>query len=467
MSSDKPTLALGTFAASLSYETLPEAVRAHLADLLLDYFRVASMGERMEWSRWINSYANIAGGTGDASILFSADKTDPARAALVNATYSGSIDADDVHVGSMLHPGCIVFSAALAVGQHFKMSGHHVLAAVVAGYETMIRIALAIQPSHFRRGFQSTATCGGFGAATAISSLFFRGTDAERRIAETIGIVTSMAGGVTQFYQSGSTVKRIHSAWASHSGTMAGLMARHGFSGPTDILEGENGFARAYADDFDFSRITDGLGKNFRLLEVTVKGHASSARVMAAVEGMAELGAEHGYGITDIEKIRIGIPSVIKGRLTINEPVDVQASQMSLPFSMAIAAKRAPEAGAGLSLSVSDYVDNIDDPDVCDLAKRIDCDVDTKMDEQAAGDSVPADITVTLKDGSEKSTYISAPKGSPSRPFTRADHVSRFNDELQKRYAKEKVANILDQLEHFSELPDVSSLGKVFNDSLD
>ena len=467
MSIVKHTLALGAFAADLTYDKLPEAVRAHLADLLLDYFRVASTGERMEWSRWINSYANIAGGTGDASILFSSDKTDPARAALVNATYSGSIDADDVHVGSMLHPGCIVFSAALAVGQHFKMSGHDVLAAVVAGYEAMIRIALAIQPSHFRRGFQSTATCGGFGAATAVASLFFKGVDGSRRIAETIGIVASMAGGVTQFYQSGSTVKRIHAAWACHSGTMAALMARHGFSGPTDILEGDNGFARAYADESDFSKITDGLGKDFRLLEVTVKGHASSARVMAAVEGMAELCAEHGFGIDDIEKIRIGIPSVIKGRLTINEPIDIQAAQMSLPFSMALAAKRAPEAGAGLSLSIGDYVDNVDNPDVRDLSKRIDCDVDTNMDEQAAGDSVPADITVTLKGGAEKSTYISAPKGSPSRPFTRDDHVTRFNGELQKRYSKEKVAGLLEQLESFSELPDVSSLGKVLNDSLD
>ncbi len=467
MSTDKPTLALGAFAAGLTYDTLPEAVRAHLADLLLDYFRVASTGERMEWSRWINGYANIAGGTGDAPILFSSDKTDPARAALVNATYAGSIDADDVHVGSMLHPGCIVFSAALAVGQHFKMSGHDVLAAVVAGYEAMIRIALAIQPSHFRRGFQSTATCGGFGAATAVASLFFKGVDSERRIAESIGIVASMAGGVTQFYQSGSTVKRIHAAWACHSGTMAALMVRHGFSGPTDILEGDNGFARAYADESDFSKITDGLGTDFRLLEVTVKGHASSARVMAAVEGMAELGAEHKFGINDIEKIRIGIPSVIKGRLTINDPVDLQAAQMSLPFSMALAALRTPDAGAGLSLSIGDYVDNIDNPDVRDLSKRIDCDIDTKMDEQAAGDSVPADITVTLKGGAEKSTYISAPKGSPSRPFTRDDHVTRFNGELQKRYSKEKVARLLEQLEGFSELPDVSSLGKILNDSSD
>lgn len=301
----------------------------------------------------------------------------------------------------------------------------------------MIRIALAMQPSHFRRGFQSTATCGGFGAATAVASLFFKGTDGPRRVAESIGLVASMAGGVTQFYQSGSTVKRIHAAWACHSGVMAALMARHGFSGPTDILEGENGFTRAYADESDLSKITDGLGSEFKLLEVTVKGHASSARDGGGRgHGRIVFGKQRwSYGH---RKIRIGIPSVIKGRLTINEPVDIQAAQMSLPFSMAIAAKRAPDAGANLALSVGDYVENIDDADVRDLAMRIDCEVDTSMDEQAAGDSVPADITITLKDGSEHSTYVSAPKGSPSRPFTRDDHVVRFNDELQKRYSKEK-----------------------------
>ncbi|MEQ8194860.1 MAG: MmgE/PrpD family protein, partial [Rhodospirillales bacterium] len=395
MPSDKPTLALGEFAAGLTYKTLPGPVRAHLANLLLDYFRVAATGERMEWSRWANEYVRIAGGTGDASVLFSSDKTDPARAAFVNATYSGSIDADDVHVGSMLHPGCVVFSAALAVGQHFKLPGDEVLAAVAAGYEAMIRTADVIQPTHFRRGFQSTATCGGFGAATAVAALLFEGSDAPRRIAEAIGLVASMSGGLAQFYKSGSTVKRIHAAWACQSGTTAGLLARHGFSGPVDILEGESGFAQAYADAADFSKILNGLGKTFKLLEVTVKGHASSARVMAAVEGMAELCATHHFGLGDIEDIRIGIPSVIKGRLTIGDPIDLQAAQMSLPFSMALAAKLAPNAGAGLSLTVGDYVESMNDPNVRDLSKRIECEVDTAMDEQAAGDSVPADIAVT------------------------------------------------------------------------
>jgi len=52
-----------------------------------------------------------------------------------------------------------VWSAALATAEHAGQSGPPVLAAVVAGYETIIRIGLSLQPGHFRRGFQSTGTC--------------------------------------------------------------------------------------------------------------------------------------------------------------------------------------------------------------------------------------------------------------------------------------------------------------------
>jgi len=454
-----PTLALGEFAAGLSYGQLPGPVREHLFVLLLDFVRVASIGARMEWSGWARDTADAAGGTGKAHILFSGARTDPARAAFVNATYSGSTDSDDVHVGAMLHPGCIVIPAALAVGQQAGSTGADVLAAVVAGYEAMIRISLSIQPTHFRRGFQSTATCGGFGAATAAAALLFKGTDAARRIAETLGLVASFAGGLAQFYQSGSTVKRIHAAWAAQSGVQAGLLAARGFSGPADILEGDAGFAQAYADGCDFSILAQGLGSAYRLTEVTVKGHASSARVMAAVEGMAGLSAEHGFQIADIDHIRIGIPAVIKGRLTRADPVDLQAAQMSLPFSMALAAKRAPDAGAGLSLSVADYVEHLDAADVRALARRIACEVDSAMDEQAAGSSVPADITVTLRGGAAHTIYVSAPKGSPSRPFTRDDHIARFRDELATRYPPGHVDQLAERLESFADGGDVSWLG--------
>ena len=233
------------FAAGLHYAALPETVKEHLTIFMLDYLRVASLGQRMPWSAWATNLARELGGQAHATVLFSSDRTDPERATFVNTTYSGSIDADDVHVGSMLHPGCIVISAALAIGEARHLRGDRILAAIAAGYENMIRIGLAIQPSHFRRGFQSTATCGGFGAATAAASLLFTGSDRSTRIAETIGLVASFSGGLTQFYHSGSTVKRIHAAHAAGEGVHAALLAEAGFSGPVDILEGKDGFARA------------------------------------------------------------------------------------------------------------------------------------------------------------------------------------------------------------------------------
>src|SRR5579883_2803324 len=205
-----PTLRLAEFAAGLTGAALPNDIKQRLGELFLDYLRVASIGAEMPWSEWARAYVEHLGGQGRSVVLFRPERCDAVRAAFLNATYAGSIDADDTHVGSMLHPGAIVFSAALAIADETGASGKDFVAAVAAGYEAMIRIGLSLQPTHFRRGFQSTATCGGFGAAVAAARLLFAGDpEAGRRIAETIGLVASFSSGLTQFYFSGSTVKRI------------------------------------------------------------------------------------------------------------------------------------------------------------------------------------------------------------------------------------------------------------------
>ena len=70
-------------------------------------------------------------------MLFHPERRDAVRAAFLNATYAGSIDADDTHVGSMLHPGSIVFSAALAMADEVGAGGKDFIAAVAAGYEAI------------------------------------------------------------------------------------------------------------------------------------------------------------------------------------------------------------------------------------------------------------------------------------------------------------------------------------------
>ncbi len=460
-----PTLALADFAASLRGEDLPARVASALGDLFLDYLRVASIGADMAWSGWARDYLSGLGRAGAAPVLFGTEGCDPVGAAFLNSTYAGSIDADDTHVGSMLHPGAIVFSAALAVCG--RSSGADFLAAVAAGYEAMIRIGLSIQPTHFRRGFQSTATCGGFGAAVAASRLLFgreaaADVGAGRRIAETIGMVASFSGGLTQFYQSGSTVKRIHAARASENGVAAALLVAKGFSGPTDILEGTNGFARAYADAFDPGIITGGLGSDYLLDGVTVKGHACSARVQAAVEGVVALCRAHGVAPEAIEELYVGIPSVILGRLTIPRPVDVQAAQMSLPHSVALAAFLAPKAPGladdGFALSVRDYEDSVENAAVKAIEQRVRCEVDAEVETATTAESVPARVVLKLKSGTTHTIFVPASKGSPSNPFTPADHAARFRRELERRWPAARCDAIVDLSRRLVALPDMTQV---------
>ena len=450
---------LAQFAASLQGDALPPDIRTTLGELLLDYVRVASIGAGMPWSAWADSYMASLGGQGRAAVLFRPDRRDAVRAAFLNATYAGSIDADDTHVGSMLHPGSIVFSAALALADETGAGGKDFIAAVAAGYEAMIRIGLSIQPSHFGRGFQSTATCGGFGAAVAAARLAFNGEQsADHKIASSIGLVASFAGGLTQFYQSGSTVKRIHAARAAENGVAAALLARQGFTGPEDILEGANGFARAYADAADLGIVTGGLGSDYRLREVTVKGHACSARVQAAVEGILDLCKANHVDPDDVVDVFVGIPAVILGRLTIPRPVDVQAAQMSLPHSAALAVAMAGAAEDGFALSVTDYASSLHDPQVKLIEELVRYEVDPQVEAVTTAESVPARVTISMKDGTRHSTFVSAPKGSPSRPFTHDDHIARFRRELSKRLTGRACDEIIDIAENLSDLDKVARI---------
>ena len=436
------TRALAEFTATFDPKTLPDAVRRKLGFLLLDFLRVTSFGARLPWSNWARHYAGIVGRAGASHVLFSAETLNPQHATFLNVSFGSSYDADDTHVGAMLHPGVAAWSAALATAEHVGASGAEMLAAVVAGYETIIRIGLSMQPGHFRRGFQSTGTCDVFGTAAAASRLLFRGRDAERKIIEAIGLAGSYPSGVAQFYYSGSSGKRIQAAHSAQCGVAAALLAQCGFSGPPDIIEGAGGFARAYGDGWNASMIESELGQRFHLMDVLTKSHAAAARVAAGIDGMLALRLQHGFGAHDIASIALGIPRIIEGRLTNKHPVDLQAAQMSLPFSVAVAAK-GPLADHVADLTVVDFEAGLSDQEVHALEERTTIALDDEVEAASNDLSTAARVSVTLNDGRALSMLVPAPKGSPAKPFTDEEQEERFTRELATRIPAKSCADII------------------------
>src|SRR5262249_57599038 len=130
---------------------------------------------------------------------------------------------------------------------------------------------------------RSAGICDVFGTAATAGRLLFRGTDAERKIQDSIGLAGSYPSGVAQFYYSGSSGKRIQAAHSAQCGVAAALLTQQGFGGPADILEGAGGFARAYGDGWNASLIGDGLGQRFPLIVVFVTSPPASSRTLAPI----------------------------------------------------------------------------------------------------------------------------------------------------------------------------------------
>ena len=155
-----PSARLAAFAAALTFEDIPLAVRRRTEDLLLDWIgsTLAGKGARPV-ETLCRTLESMGPDDGACDILIHRRGSSPMIAAACNAAASHFAEQDDVHNGSVFHPAAVVFPAALAIAQAKGRSGQELMVAAVAGYEVGIRVgrvpwAIALQNlSHNRHGW--------------------------------------------------------------------------------------------------------------------------------------------------------------------------------------------------------------------------------------------------------------------------------------------------------------------------
>lgn len=208
------------------------------------------------------------GTTGKASRFFDGGKCDAGLAALANGTLFHSRVQDDAHPAG--HVGVVVVPAALAMAESIAASGADLLAAVVAGYETALRIGRDHAADLSARGFRTTPAYGVFGAAAAAGRII--GFDAAT-MAHALGLAANMAGGLREFAVAGSEDFAFQAGNAAFNGITAARLAAAGASSSASILEGEAGFYRAFGENGQRygARLAADLGTVFEIMEVTYK----------------------------------------------------------------------------------------------------------------------------------------------------------------------------------------------------
>ncbi|HEV7264801.1 MAG TPA: MmgE/PrpD family protein [Falsiroseomonas sp.] len=385
----------------------------------------------------------VAGAPGAAFCYVDGRPSSLRRAALLNATASHSVEFDDIHRDSGLHPGCPTIGAALAAAQARGAALADLLRAVIAGYEVAGRIGLAVMPSHYRH-WHITGTVGTFGAAAAVSVLL--GSDAART-AHGLATAATMAGGLQQAFRGAGMSKPLHAGHAAEAGALAALAAHAGVTGALDVLDGPVGFAAATSEDTGkWDKALAGLGETHAIASITVKNHGCCGHIFPALDGLTALREAHGFGPDDIEAIHVGGYGPTKQ--ICDRPV--AETEQEARFSAQYCVSALLVLG-GVRIAAF-APDRLRDPAILALMPRVSVSLDPEL-----ADAYPrrraAKLRVTLRDGRVLEHYQPTRKGDPDMPLSDAELSAKFLELAGPAIGEATARNLLDALWQGESLP--------------
>jgi 2-methylcitrate dehydratase PrpD len=402
---------LADFAANLRFEDIPQPVIQRAEDLFLDWFGSALAGKNARAIEAIECFATSMGpATGPSEVLISRRTTSPLFAALVNAAASHLAEQDDVHNGSVFHPGTVVFPPALAVAQSLGSSGRDLLTAAVAGYEVGVRVGEFLGRSHYKV-FHTTGTAGTIAAAAATGNLLRLTPD---QMLNAFGSAGTQAAGLWEFLRDAADSKQLHTAKAAADGLLSAYLAQHGFTGARRIFDGPQGMAAGMSTDADPAKLVSQLGGRWALTETSFKFHACCRHTHPAADALLQVVNDHNLTSGDIARVTA---HVHQAAIDVLGAVYVPQSVHQAKFSMGtVLGLIAVFHRAGLR----EFEDHFADPLVAAFRGKVTMVPDPEI-ERAYPARWIGKVTVETTNGRALHGRVEEPRGDPGNPLTRAE----------------------------------------------
>jgi len=428
---EAPLEKLAAFAASLSWDSLPENVQQAAVYRALDLISVAlgAVGDPLveNMKQALRALDPEARRTGVALLGQPlGERWSVTDAAMLDAMLAHTLELDDVHPGSKTHLSASMIPAAWCLGQQLGSSGKEFLTALVAGYEVGHRVGMAFGvAAHRKQGWHATATCGTFAVAAACAHLL--GLDG-KATASALGLAGSQTTGVWAFLGDGTNSKVLNPGQAAMTGLRCTYLAKYGMQGPVHVLEAEDGgLLKAMSDGGHLEKLTEGLGTTWEILNMDMKPYPCCRSAHAGIDGALSLRkAILGEGALPLENAsqqildsvvsleaetyKIGYQqcAVSDGCLHPQNPLD---AKFSLPYTL---------AGSLLYGKVDQDLftpEKVADPAIQALLGRIRVQEDPELTAAYPG-HWSCRVKVRLKDGRVLEQFIEDPTGSYRRPLS-------------------------------------------------
>ncbi|HYA30702.1 MAG TPA: MmgE/PrpD family protein, partial [Acidobacteriota bacterium] len=326
---------IAQFIIDTSYKDIPRDVVEKAKRTALDCVGAALAGVAEPVSQTITGYVTKLCSLPQASVFGAGLKVSVGDAALANGSVAHALDYDDCGV-KIGHPSVLVLPAVLSLGEHLGASGQELLTGYVIGLEIEGKLALHADFKLMQARLNHQTWYGSIGAAAACAKLLHLDV-AKTRMA--LGIAGNFACGLSANH--GSMAGAMAAGNACRNGVIAALMAQHGITANSNIIEAKNGFYDTLVGPghHDAERMADGLGKPFYIESpgIGLKKYPSCYHTHRALDGVFQLLGEHRISDKDIAEVDVGTSERAMRVLAFTEPATPYQAKFSMPYCVAAA----------------------------------------------------------------------------------------------------------------------------------
>jgi 2-methylcitrate dehydratase PrpD len=451
---------LARWAASVTFEDLPEDIVAATKLRVMDIIGLALAGAETDFGRSVRAAALALSTAGPCRILGFGDRVGVSTAALANGAFSQALEFDDTHNESIVHMSSPSVAAALALSEYTSVSGRDLITAIAIGNEISCRVGSVSSGELHRRGFHPTGLFATFGVAYLASTIL--GLDAETQ-ARAAGIAGSFASGLLECWVDGTQTKFLHPGWSAQSGIAAALLARAGVTGPAQVFEGRFGLFASHVQDpnahRDFRRIVDylpgrRLGERWESRKSSFKPFPAAHVIHPYISAILRLRAKYGFQPGDVERMECPVTAFIVG--IVCEPTEEKFApasdshgRVSLQYSLAEALY------VGVLGKRAYQKENLKNPEILALAHRVQYYVDP---EYPGPGRFKGAVKITLKDGRIFEEVEEYNRGSEENPMSYAELRAKFYDNSSGFLSAAQRDRLADAIQTLDELNDARTL---------
>ena len=458
------TSAVVDYVRSSKFEDIDEPYLHLVKRCILDGLAVSIGGTEQEGMAPLLRVIEQRSEKGNARLFGVGEATTTAPlAALWMGVAGHAMDWDDTQLaegpgrpyGLLMHPTMPPLAATLstaflvAAEAGTPVDGKALITAFATGFEVGCKIAEAISPNHYMRGFHTSGTIGVFAAAAAAAKLLDL---SESQTAQAIGLAASMSAGVRANF--GSMTKPFHVGRAAENGVTAAMLAREGFTANEDALDGRWGFLAVAGPGGEPELVRDRFGRPPTMVSpgVSIKPYPSGVLTHPSMDALLFLMRENNLTADDIGSIVLSAGSNVLGPIRFELARTHLEGKFSFQFLLAAIALRGRAGKA-------EFEDAFVASDECQTMQKH---IATRFDQQIEDmgwEQIRSRIDLVTTDGRRFERWADeAYRGGPQNPLSDRQLEDKFRDCAAGLMSASNIEALFDAVWSFENLDDVNTI---------